>query len=70
MFIGYADKIYQMLNSEPIDINEYPQSYYTKIYLNKKQREEYRIKLDHRSEIFEILDSRFNRIQILTNSKY
>jgi len=69
MFIGYADKIYQMLNSEPIDINEYPQSYYTKIYLNKKQREEYRIKLDHRSEIFEILDSRFNRIQILTNNE-
>ncbi|XP_055697563.1 procollagen-lysine,2-oxoglutarate 5-dioxygenase isoform X2 [Phlebotomus papatasi] len=54
IFMGYATNLYDMLKT-PIDNIADDQLYYTKIYLNEEFREKNKMKLDHKSEIFQNL---------------
>lgn len=54
MFIGYAADIYEILKT-PIKNTDDDQLFYTRAYLDKNIREKLKIKLDHRSEIFQNL---------------
>lgn len=52
LFMGYASKVYQMLKN-PVKDTDDDQLYYTKIYVDKQQREELNIKLDHTASLFQ-----------------
>lgn len=54
MFIGYAAAIYEILKT-PIKNTDDDQLYYTRVYLDTNIREKSKIKLDHKSEIFQNL---------------
>lgn len=54
LFIGYASKVYQMLKTPVKDMDD-DQLYFTKAYLDKQQREELNIKLDHTATLFQNL---------------
>lgn len=56
MFMGFARDVYKVLSTTTIKDTEDDQLYYTKIYLDEAIREELRLKLDSRSELFQNLN--------------
>ena len=54
-FIGYATNLYSILTDIEIGDEDDDQLLYTKIYLDPELREKHKIKLDHKSEIFQNL---------------
>ncbi|XP_063409563.1 procollagen-lysine,2-oxoglutarate 5-dioxygenase 1-like [Mytilus trossulus] len=52
-FIGYAKTIVEMLNYKKINDMDDDQLYFTKIFLDKQLREQWNIKIDTKSEIFQ-----------------
>lgn len=54
-FIGYASDIYKILDTTPIKDDDDDQLFYTTVYLQDELRMRYKIKLDHKSEIFQNL---------------
>ncbi|KAL6257508.1 hypothetical protein P5V15_011078 [Pogonomyrmex californicus] len=55
-FIGYASDVYKILNIEAIKDEDDDQLYYTNAYLNDELRTRHKIKLDHKSKIFQNLN--------------
>ena len=56
-FIGYATDLYAIVNSKEIKDADDDQLFYTMVYLDPEMREKHKIKLDHKSEIFQNLYS-------------
>lgn len=54
-FIGYASDIYEILEKTSIKDDDDDQLFYTNIYLQDALRIRHKIKLDHKSEIFQTL---------------
>jgi len=54
-FIGYASDVYKILETAVIKDEDDDQLFYTTIYLQDELRLRYKIKLDHKSEIFQNL---------------
>ncbi|KAL6433068.1 hypothetical protein ACFW04_006388 [Cataglyphis niger] len=54
-FIGYASDIYEILKKTSIKDDDDDQLFYTNIYLQDALRIRHKIKLDHKSEIFQTL---------------
>ncbi|XP_017885394.2 procollagen-lysine,2-oxoglutarate 5-dioxygenase, partial [Ceratina calcarata] len=54
-FIGYASDIYALLTHTPIKDKEDDQLFYTLLYLDETMRDRHKIKLDHKSDIFQNL---------------
>lgn len=54
-FIGYATDLLAILDSAPIANEGDDQLFYTIAYLNDELRERHKIKLDHKSDIFQNL---------------
>ena len=55
-FIGYAPDLYKIVTQVPVADTDDDQLFYTKIFLNDELREQYKIKLDNRAEIFQNLN--------------
>ncbi|XP_072758610.1 procollagen-lysine,2-oxoglutarate 5-dioxygenase isoform X2 [Anoplolepis gracilipes] len=55
-FIGYATDVYEILNKALINDEDDDQLFYTTIYLQEDLRMQHKIKLDHKSEIFQNLN--------------
>ncbi|XP_075941173.1 multifunctional procollagen lysine hydroxylase and glycosyltransferase LH3 [Anarhichas minor] len=55
-FIGFASDLSSMVQQWKYKDNDDDQLFYTKIYLDKKQRAKFNITLDHRSRIFQNLN--------------
>lgn len=55
-FIGYASDLYAIMDTAVIKDEEDDQLFYTKVYLHDELRARYKIKLDHKSEIFQNLN--------------
>lgn len=53
--MGYAFDIFAILNTATLEDHEDDQLFYTNIYLDEELREKHKIKLDHKSEIFQNL---------------
>lgn len=53
--MGYASDIFSILNTATLEDHEDDQLFYTNIYLDEDLREKHKIKLDHKSEIFQNL---------------
>ena len=62
--MGYAPEIHKILNSGQVANDDDDQRFYTKIFLDKKQREELGIKLDHRSELFQNLNGALSDVEL------
>ncbi|XP_011050655.1 PREDICTED: procollagen-lysine,2-oxoglutarate 5-dioxygenase 1 isoform X1 [Acromyrmex echinatior] len=54
-FIGYASDVYKILETAVIKDEDDDQLFYTTVYLQDELRLRYKIKLDHKSEIFQNL---------------
>ncbi|KZC09166.1 Procollagen-lysine,2-oxoglutarate 5-dioxygenase 1 [Dufourea novaeangliae] len=54
-FIGYASDVYAIITYNPIKNKDDDQLFYTKAYLDVTLREQHKIKLDHKSDIFQNL---------------
>ncbi|XP_012246247.1 procollagen-lysine,2-oxoglutarate 5-dioxygenase [Bombus impatiens] len=54
-FVGYASDVYAILTHAPIKNKDDDQLFYTLAYLDEELRERHKIKLDHKSEIFQNL---------------
>ncbi|KAL0119879.1 hypothetical protein PUN28_007957 [Cardiocondyla obscurior] len=54
-FIGYASDVYKILDSAPVKDEDDDQLFYTTVYLQEELRTRHKIKLDHKSEIFQNL---------------
>ncbi|XP_012531595.1 procollagen-lysine,2-oxoglutarate 5-dioxygenase isoform X1 [Monomorium pharaonis] len=54
-FVGYASDVYKILDTAPIKDEDDDQLFYTTVYLNDELRVRHKIKLDHKSEIFQNL---------------
>lgn len=54
-FIGYASDVYEILDTALIKDEDDDQLFYTTAYLNNEIRVRHKIKLDHKSEIFQNL---------------
>ena len=54
-FIGYASDVYSIMANSEIEDDYDDQFFYTKIYLDSDLRVKHKIKLDHKSEIFQNL---------------
>lgn len=54
-FIGYASDIYALITHAPIKDKEDDQLFYTLMYLDETLRDRHKIRLDHRSDIFQNL---------------
>lgn len=52
-FTGYVSDLYKLLSYAPIQDTDDDQLFYTKAYLNEEIRANLKIKLDHKSEIFQ-----------------
>lgn len=66
MFVGYAANIYNILNSQPVKDTEDDQLFYTNVYLNEKLRVDNKIKLDHKSNLFQNLNGNVGRFKKLS----
>jgi hypothetical protein len=55
-FIGYATELYNVVTSSAVANDDDDQLFYTRVYLNEELRDKFRIKLDHRSDIFQNLN--------------
>lgn len=54
-FIGYASDVYEILDKADIKDEDDDQLFYTTVYLQDELRMRHKIKLDHKSEIFQNL---------------
>ncbi|XP_019882579.1 procollagen-lysine,2-oxoglutarate 5-dioxygenase 1 isoform X1 [Camponotus floridanus] len=54
-FIGYASDVYEILDKADIKDEDDDQLFYTTVYLQDELRTRHKIKLDHKSEIFQNL---------------
>lgn len=63
LFMGYADKIFECLKT-PLKDSDDDQLYFTKIYLDPVQREKFKMKLDHKSEIFQNLNGALGQVKL------
>lgn len=54
-FIGYATDLLAILDTAPIEDKADDQLFYTTVYLNDELRMRHKIKLDHKSDIFQNL---------------
>ncbi|XP_034933747.1 procollagen-lysine,2-oxoglutarate 5-dioxygenase isoform X1 [Chelonus insularis] len=63
-FIGYASDLYEILNTQEIGNTDDDQLFYTHIYLNLELRNKHKIKLDHKSEIFQNLHESTGDIEL------
>lgn len=52
-YIGYASKLYSLLDHHKIKNKDDDQLYFTNLYLSKDIREKYKIRLDHKAVIFQ-----------------
>lgn len=67
-FIGYLPEIFSIVSNNEIKDDDDDQLYYTKIYLDKELRENLKIKLDHKSEIFQNLHGAYSEVVLQANS--
>jgi procollagen-lysine,2-oxoglutarate 5-dioxygenase len=65
MFIGYAANLYNILNWKPVKDTEDDQLFYTKVYLDEKMRVDNKIKLDHKSNVFQNLNGNVGKVEEL-----
>ncbi|XP_072047684.1 procollagen-lysine,2-oxoglutarate 5-dioxygenase 1-like [Amphiura filiformis] len=56
LYIGYAPYVYKAVTYTDIEDEEDDQLHFTKLYLDKKKREEWPIKLDHLATLFQNLN--------------
>lgn len=66
MFIGYAANVYNILNWQPVKDTEDDQLFYTNVYLDEKMRVDNRIKLDHKSNLFQNLNGNVGKVKKLS----
>ena len=55
LFIGYASDLYKILNEASAENIEDEQLFFTKTFLDEKKREQFKIKLDQRMQLFQNL---------------
>jgi procollagen-lysine,2-oxoglutarate 5-dioxygenase len=65
MFIGYAANLYNILNWKLVKDTEDDQLFYTKVYLDEKMRVDNKIKLDHKSNVFQNLNGNVGKVEEL-----
>ncbi|XP_021914399.1 procollagen-lysine,2-oxoglutarate 5-dioxygenase 1 isoform X2 [Zootermopsis nevadensis] len=63
-FIGYAPELYKVVASSVVANEDDDQLFYTKVYLNEELRNKFRIKLDHRADIFQNLNGAVADIEL------
>jgi procollagen-lysine,2-oxoglutarate 5-dioxygenase len=63
-FIGFAPQIYEIVSSSKIDDLSDDQLFYTKVYLDENLRKKLKIKLDHKSAIFQNLNGAVGDVEI------
>lgn len=61
-FMGYASDVHAILTHAPLKNEDDDQLFYTMAYLDEKLREQHKIKLDHKSEIFQNLYGAVGRL--------
>ncbi|XP_058480567.1 multifunctional procollagen lysine hydroxylase and glycosyltransferase LH3 [Solea solea] len=61
-FIGFAPELSEMVQLWKYKDNDDDQLFYTKIYLDKKQRTKFNMTLDHRSRIFQNLNGAVDEV--------
>ncbi|MBN3313009.1 PLOD3 dioxygenase, partial [Atractosteus spatula] len=61
-FIGYAPQLNGIIQQWKYKDNDDDQLFYTRIYLDKAQREKYNMTLDHRSRIFQNLNGAIEEV--------
>ncbi|PNF43292.1 Procollagen-lysine,2-oxoglutarate 5-dioxygenase 3 [Cryptotermes secundus] len=64
-FIGYAPELYNVVTSTAVANDDDDQLFYTKVYLNEELRDKFRIKLDHRSDIFQNLNGAIADVELM-----
>lgn len=64
-FIGYAADVYAVVTRTEIEDADDDQLFYTRAYLDEKLRKRHRIKLDHKSEIFQNLNGAISKFFVL-----
>ncbi|XP_026467290.1 procollagen-lysine,2-oxoglutarate 5-dioxygenase 2-like [Ctenocephalides felis] len=64
MFIGYVSDLYKLLSYAPIQDTDDDQLFYTKAYLNEEIRANLKIKLDHKSEIFQNMNGAAEELKL------
>ncbi|KAI4501102.1 hypothetical protein M0802_003905 [Mischocyttarus mexicanus] len=64
-FMGYAFDVFEILNTATIKDLEDDQLFYTNVYLDEKLREKHKIKLDHKSEIFQNLHGAVADVELI-----
>lgn len=69
MFIGYAHNIFNILNSAEVGDQEDDQLFYTQAYLNEKLRDENKIQLDHKSDMFQNLNGNIGDVLVTINAQ-
>ncbi len=55
LFIGYASDLYKILSEASAENIEDEQLFFTKTFLDEKKREQFKIKLDQRMQLFQNL---------------
>ncbi|XP_020626272.1 procollagen-lysine,2-oxoglutarate 5-dioxygenase 3-like [Orbicella faveolata] len=63
-FIGYASTFHQVVADHAIEDVEDDQLYYTKIFLDKQKRDQLKMKLDNKAEIFMNLNGAEEEVEI------
>ncbi|XP_063229636.1 procollagen-lysine,2-oxoglutarate 5-dioxygenase isoform X3 [Bacillus rossius redtenbacheri] len=63
-FIGYAPELYEIVTSSALEDTDDDQLFYTNIYLNDELRNKYKIKLDHKAEIFQSLNGAVDDVEL------
>ncbi|EEB15965.1 Procollagen-lysine,2-oxoglutarate 5-dioxygenase 3 precursor, putative [Pediculus humanus corporis] len=62
--IGYAPELYEILTHRSIDDDDDDQLFYTQAYLNETLRNNLKIKLDHKSQIFHNLHGAMDELSL------
>lgn len=69
-FIGYASVFHEVVANHAIDDVEDDQLYYTKIFLDEQKRDDLKLKLDNKAEIFMNLNGAQDEVDVkLSNDK-
>lgn len=64
MFIGYANDVYEIIDEKRLKDTDDDQLYYTRIYLDEAERTKHKIKLDHKSKIFQNLNGATGEVKL------
>ncbi len=67
--MGYAPELYDMVSGSDLADDEDDQLFYTKLYIDKKERERLGMQLDHRSELFQNLNGALSDIEVRFKGK-